>query len=219
VGPVQQPRNAQHEHYIEFLSQVQFGDHLQELVLHRVNIEGREDNCLVTILRRNPGLIYFGIISGTLSRQQWLQLLDAIRTHPSLISLDLSGCWSSHDEYTKDRTYDILHLLSGNPRIEKLHGCYSRGYDATLFQTCVEPMLEWNWYRKRVQKLRDICDTSTRDALVGKALAVLDGKPSVRYLLLSEYCNVIVTHVSERYGGERSLKRRRDSLSGCEKSK
>jgi len=57
-------------------------------------------------------------------------------------------------------------------------------------------------------------NTSTRDALIAQALAI--EKPTVRYLLLSEYCNVVVMYVSERYCGgigKKSYKRRRDSLS------
>jgi len=190
------PRSGPIVGYMPFLNSLQFSNHLEELVLHNVGLKEEDNNCLVTILRSNPRLISFGMVNGGLPPQHWLELLSAIQMHPSLTCLNLSQCWS---KYRKERTDDLSRLLSDNPRIEKLYGCHSRGYDETLFRTCVEPMLELNWYRKRVQKLRDISNTMTRGALIGRALAVLHGKPSVQYLLLSEYCNVVVKYVSERY--------------------
>jgi len=230
------------KHYIPFLNRLQFRDdhhHLKELVLYHVVLlqdddddedkeDSRNNNCLVTILRSIPGLISFNLIYPSLSRSHWLKLLDAIRVHPSLRYLNLSCGCDRYDQYRTDRTHEMSGLLSANPRIETIyHGGYPTAlraiYDESLFRRCVEPKLELNWYRNRIQELLPLlhnCDnnnindhassnnnkndkntmtmtTRRRDALLGRALAI--PKPSIRYLLLSQCCNIFVVYIPSKH--------------------
>jgi len=88
------PEWPQYDKFVLLLNSLPFGQHLKELALHSVILEGKENNCLVTILRNTPNLLHFGIMSSRLSQQQQVELMDAIQMHPSLTSLNLSGCWS-----------------------------------------------------------------------------------------------------------------------------
>jgi len=136
-------------------------------------------------------------MEGLWCRESWHDMLSAFRNHKVLSSLTLEEArWI--DITYEEAALGFAAMLKENSTIEKLEtdSFFSHGRDCRILQTRIRPLLEHNYYPKRLLSLQRTEATSMRAALVAKALSEgLQGKPSIQYVLLKANVDLIRNYV------------------------
>jgi hypothetical protein len=70
---------------------------------------------------------------------------------------------------------------------------YDSGYDRSIWDTGVEPRLEYNLYRKRFSAIQKVGDTSTRDAILRASMGHVGTLLSLLYMLLCDNRDTVVS--------------------------
>ena len=151
-------------------------------------------NTMTSALGENQSLHHFGLRSVKLRRRVWEDLMEKLSTHPNLRSLELPAFQDPDDLITndvstvdrtrKERTMDIISLVSINTRIERIE-VKENCYDDEIWSRRVVPRLECNRFRSRLNSFHS--GSVVRDeAVLGAAIASIATKPSLVWMLLAQ---------------------------------
>jgi hypothetical protein len=166
--------------------------HLNRLSLS--GLSGCDDilRALADALYANTRLVHLSLSFMEMSNECWIQLLRAITSHPSLRTLAFVGIRApvEEDEARRCRTEAVAKMIFVNQQVEKIKT------DQTTFchkdwVSNVAPRIEYNKYRTRFLNIQKTRMSSTREALFGQALAHLQMKPSLIWMLLSMNHDII----------------------------
>jgi hypothetical protein len=162
-------------------------------------VMARRKHSLVLCLRIRGWFILVSIIvAWTIIPGASLWLLFP-RTQLSVLSIfDTSvmaiRCPSSSEK--RDRTKAVADMLLVNKRVDRIH-FDSDTFDRDDWNACVAPVLDCNLYRDWIVAIQKIQDLSTRAAVVARALARVESKPSLVRMVLSHNHDVVCSYVDE----------------------
>jgi hypothetical protein len=187
------------ERFISFTNAFRSNTYLKGLDLS--NIMSRDDveaQALTTALLENKGLVHFGLDQCRLDDHCWSKLMAAISTHPTLRVLKFRYIRNLDGESLntkRDRTTAIANMLLVNKHIDEIP--FSVSCDLDDWNALVAPRVECNLYRKLFVKIQKIEDPSTRAAVVARALARVESKPSLIWMVLCHNHDVVCSYLDE----------------------
>jgi hypothetical protein len=122
--------------------------------------------------------------------------MAAISTHPTLCSLWFRVGRAPSEDRKRARTKSVADMLLVNKRVDRIH-FDSYTYDRDYWNACVAPVLDCNIYRDWIVAIQKIQDPSTRAAVVARALARVESKPSLVWMVLFHNHDVVSSYVDE----------------------
>jgi hypothetical protein len=144
---------------------------------------------LLPCLKRGT-YIHLSLIQSWMSESCWNELLTAISVHPSLRELEFDILPVNLAYGSIERTKILADMLLLNGNIEDIP--FSRSaFDRAHWGVLVAPKLEYNLYRKRFLAIQKIGLPSSHAAVVGKALAHFQRKPSLVWMFLSQNRDIL----------------------------
>jgi hypothetical protein len=153
---------------------------------------------LVAALRENKGLVHLELDFSVYDKSDWTELLGSISFHPLLRSLNLNLHHVLHlDIDAKKRcevTKVVADMLSVNERIEVM-SFHNDTFDKDCWDAYVSPRLECNLHRKWLPSIQKIEETSTRAAVLARALAKFSSKPHLVWMLLNQNHDVVSSYL------------------------
>jgi hypothetical protein len=191
------------ERFLSFINALRGNTHLERLDLS--GIASRDDveaQALASALLENKGLIHFGLDQCRFNGPCWMEFMTAISTHSTLRTLnfryiyDTNGISTSSSE-KRDRTMTMANMLLVNKHIDEIPSCCEFSFDRDDWNALVVPRVVCNLYRKRFVTIAKIQDPSTRAAVVARALARVERKPWLLWILLSQSHDVVCSYLGE----------------------
>jgi hypothetical protein len=128
--------------------------------------------------------------------------MTAISMHPTLRTLKFRlihnayGLNPSSSE-KRDRTTAIANMLLVNKHIDDIPFCCEGSFDRDNWNALVAPRVECNLYREWFVAIQKIQDPSTRAAIVARALARVEKKPWLVWMVLSQNHDVVCSYLGE----------------------
>jgi hypothetical protein len=151
-------------------------------------------------LHENRGLTHLGLKSCYVDDRCWQKLMHDIAEHPSLRTLSFEDI---NFEYSSDRALERHHtihalagMLASNEHVDDVKAVESKlhfEFNHDLWDSVVVPRLEINLYWKRFLAIQKIKNPATRAAVTARALAHLNSKASLQWMLLSQDEDMIVS--------------------------
>jgi hypothetical protein len=191
------------ERLVSFMYALGGNTHLERLSLWNIRFRRSILQALAAALPGNKGLTCLELCSCDLEGDSWNKLLGALSTHPLLLALTFESISTSSDYGPIARTKAVAGMLLFNEQVEEIRGDEST-FDIAKWNMDVAPKLECNVYRKRFLAIQKIGLASTRAAVVARALANVESKPSLVCLLLSQNHDILTSYLNEalRTGGD-----------------
>jgi hypothetical protein len=180
------------ERFASLLNALRGNSHLERLDLQDFGVgeDGILDS-LAAALLGNIGLICLCLPGCALDESGFCEFLRAISAHPSLRTLDLTGCELRMDE--TEATEEVAKMLSVNKQVEEIRMGYFPFFSVS-WNTLVTPRLECNIYRKRFPAIQNIRSPSTRAAVMARALSHVSNKPSPAFMLLHQNLDILASY-------------------------
>jgi hypothetical protein len=187
------------ERFISFIHALRGNTYLQRLDLSNDDYNEGSPQALASALLENKGLVHFGLDGCKLEDHCWSDLMVAISTHPTLRTLKFRDIrhvdGQSSSPYTKwARTQAVADMLLLNKHIDDIPFDYVGTFDRDDWNALVAPRVECNLYWKRCAAIQKIKAPPTRAAVVAQALARVEKKPSLVWMVLSQSHDVISTY-------------------------
>jgi hypothetical protein len=184
------------ERLLSFINALRGDTYLQRLDLSEVYYSHGLPQALASALLENKGLVHFGLDHYGLDNHFWGELMAAISTHPTLRSLCFREDRAPTSSTKRARTKSVADMLLANKRVDRIH-FDSDTFDRDDWNACVAPVLDCNLYRDWIVAIQKIQDPSTRAAVVARALARVESKPSLVWMILSHNHDVVCSYVDE----------------------
>jgi hypothetical protein len=186
------------ERFLFFINALRGNTYLERLDLSKICPRDGSSQALASALLENQGLVHFGLDGCEM--EGWNEIMAAISTHPTLRTLNFRGIYDvdylSPSSFTKrDRTKAVANMLVVNKHIDEIPFCCEEAFDRDDWDAFVVPRVEYNLYRKRLSPIPKIKALPTRAAVVGRALARVESKPSLVWMLLSQNHDVICSYL------------------------
>jgi hypothetical protein len=183
------------ERFNSFLNALRCNSHLERLLLSDFDFskEGTLD-ALAAAVSENKGLVDLGFQNCHLDEISFSELMRALSTHSSLLTLDLTGIKLNMNG-TK-ATKAVAEMLSVNTQLEGIRiedDVRTLSFDA--WSALVTPRLACNVYRKRFPAIQEIRPLSTRAAVMASTLAHVSNKPSPAFMLLRENVDILSSYL------------------------
>jgi hypothetical protein len=182
------------ERFLTFINALRGNAYLERLDVHNMCSGDGSPQALASALLENKGLVHFGLHRCRLDDHCWSKLMAAISMHPTLRTLKFRDV-SSSSSTNRDRTKQIANMLLVNKHIDEIP--FSVSFDRDDWNALVAPCLECNLYRKRFDVIPKIQEPSTRAAIVARALARVEKKPSLVWMVLSQNHDVVCSYQGE----------------------
>jgi hypothetical protein len=188
------------DRFISFLNALRNNTYLERLDLHHI-FEHEILQALSAALLGNKGLTHLGLNGCSLNDSCWSDILGAISQHPSLRTLNLSSIDGKLD--TTEAIKQIASMLKTNKHVEDIrfdNSTFDRydwnKYDAPGLEwnKNVAPRLEYNLYQRRCRAIQKVTVSSTRAAVLANALAHVESKPVLLWMLLSQNLDTITSY-------------------------
>jgi hypothetical protein len=195
--------------FLSFINALRGNTYLERLDLHNICSGDGSPQALASALLENKGLVHFGLHRCRLDDHCWSELMAAISTHPTLRTLKFRDV-SSRLSTNRDRTKEIANMLLVNKHIDEIP--FSVSFDRDDWNALVAPRLECNRYREWFAAIQKIVDPPTRAGIVARALARVEKKPSLVWMILSQNHDVVCSYQGEARADSLSVpsrKRRR----------
>jgi hypothetical protein len=189
------------ERFLFFINALRGNTYLERLELLGIYICEGSPQALAGALLENKGLVHFSLelCRCRLDGPCWSELMGAISTHPTLRTLMFRGI-NNFDEGASSlstkraRTKSVADMLLVNKRVDRIH-FDSDTFDRDDWNLFVAPMLDWNLYRDWFVAIQKIQDLSTRAAVVARALAHVESKPLLVWMVLSQNDDVVCSYL------------------------
>jgi hypothetical protein len=190
------------ERFLSFINALRGNTYLQGLDLSDVYYSEGSPQALASALLENKGLVHFGLHHSRLDDHCWSELMAAISTHPTLRTLDFRLIHSTDgrdmiSSSKLDRTKAVVDMLLVNEHIDEISFCCEVSFDRDNWNALVTPRLECNLYRKRFVTIPKIEALSIRAAVIAAALARVERKPSLIWMILSQNHDVVCSYLDE----------------------
>jgi hypothetical protein len=186
------------ERCISFINALRGNTYLERLDLSDIfSADGSQ--AFARALLENKGLIHFGLNRCTLDGHCWSELMAAISTHLTLRTLNFRGIhdvdYLSPSSSTKrERTKSVADMLLFNKHIDEIP-FDSDTFDCNAWNAFVAPRLDCNLYREWFVAIQKIQDPSTRTAVVARALARVERKPWLLWMILSQNHDIVCSYL------------------------
>jgi hypothetical protein len=155
---------------------------------------------LVAALPENGGLTHLGLTLCIVDDCCWDKLMSAIAEHPSLRTLSFSQIDDENESWffleRHEPIYALAGMLAKNEHVDSIE-VENFGFGRDVWDEVVVPRLEINVYRKRFLAIQKIQNRTTRAAVTARALALLENKPSLRWMLLSQNDDIVASYLAE----------------------
>jgi hypothetical protein len=176
------------ERFISFINALRGNTYLQRLELSNISSGDGSSQALARALLENKVLVYFGL--HMCEKDGWNAIMTAISKHPNLRTLRFRARRAPSEDTKRARTKSVADMLLVNTRVDMIH-FDSDTFDRDDWDALVAPRLECNHYRDWFFSIQKIQDPSTRAAVVARALARVERKPSLVWMVLCESQDVI----------------------------
>jgi hypothetical protein len=182
------------ERFVSFLNALRGNVYLERLDISNLRFSDGILGELAAAVLENEGLTHLGLDDCSLDESCWGELLSAVSTHPSLRTLSLTHAALDFDR-TK-ATEAVADILLVNKRLEEIRidGNRLSAFDSSAWDTLVTPRLECNIYRKRFPAIQKIRLPSTRAAVMARALAHVNNKPWLVWMLISQNHDILSSY-------------------------
>jgi hypothetical protein len=158
---------------------------------------------LIAALPEHRGLTHLGLTDSTVSLYWWEKLMGAIAEHPSLQTLSFENIVEDREDHEDEsllfERHEPIHALAGmlakNEQVDRIQ--VEDPLDEDVWNAVVVPRLEINLYRKRLLAIQKIQNPATRAAVTARALARLENKPSLQFMLLSQNEDIVFSYLAE----------------------
>jgi hypothetical protein len=187
------------ERFFSFINALRGNTYLERLHLSNIHADG-SPQALARALLENKGLIHFGLDRCTLDGNCWSELMAAISTHPTLRTLNFPGIRNvdglpPSSSEKRDKTKAVADMLLVNKHIDEISSFCKFSFDRDAWDTLVAPRVQCNLYRKRLSPIPKIKALTTRAAVVGRALARVESKPSLVWMVLSQNHDIVCSYL------------------------
>jgi hypothetical protein len=188
------------ERFLSFTHALRGNTYLERLDLSDVWFDDGSSQALTSALLENKELVHFGLRFCRLDDHFWSELMAAISTHPTLRTLKFRDIYnadgrSSSSSTKRERTQAVADMLLVNKHIDEIPFCGEVSFDRDDWNTLVAPRVECNLYRKLFVPIQKIQEPRTRAAIVAQALARVEKKPSLIWMILSQNHDVICNYL------------------------
>jgi hypothetical protein len=184
------------ERFLSFINALRGNTYLE-----RLGVYYGEDSpqALASALLDNKGLVHFRLDQCGLDGRCWNELMAAISTHPTLRTLQFRGIYSvegrgSSSSEKRARTKAVADMLLVNKHVDEIPFCSDMSFGCDDWNALVDPILECNLYRKRFVAIQKIQEPSVRAAVVAQALARVEKKPSLVWMVLSHIHDIVCSY-------------------------
>jgi hypothetical protein len=184
------------ERFLSFINALRGNTYLERLDLSDIYYSLGSPQALTRALLENKGLVHFGLYQSRLDAHCWSELMAAISTHPTLRSLSFREGGAPDEDKKRARTKSVADMLLVNKRVDRIH-FDSDTFNRDDWNAFVSPVLDCNLYRDWIVGIEKIQDPSTRAAVVARALARVESKPSLVWMVLSNNHDVVCSYLDE----------------------
>jgi hypothetical protein len=195
------------EIFLTFMNALRGNEHLERL--HLILSNDEETRALAAALRENKGLVHLTVCFVSLDDSDRTELLEAISSHPSLLSLDFKmDCTDIDLKKRREFAKAVADMLSVNDRVEVM-SFHNDTFDKKDWDVFVVPRLECNKYRKLFPSIQKIGEASTRAAVLARALAkfsrepllifMFTSKPHLVWMLLSQNHDIVSSYLDSTH--------------------
>jgi hypothetical protein len=157
---------------------------------------------LISALGANQGLQHLTFSNHAIGEDNWDRLCHALKTHPSLTSVNLQGTGDTATArpglekvermFSQQKAFRTLALAEAMEENIVLHTMVLSPdeTDDEMFQESIVPCLETNLFRPRVIAIKHAVDgplsSSFRQKVLGRALSSVSHNPNLLWCFLSE---------------------------------
>jgi hypothetical protein len=196
------------ERLMSFINALRGNTYLERLDLSGSGSGDDSSQALASALLENQGLFHFGVNECRLDGRCWSELMAAISTHPTLRTLNFQCTRDFSEDNKRDRTKAVADMLLVNTRVDRIH-FDSVTFDRDDWNAFVTPRLDCNLHREWFVAIQKIQDPSTRAAVVARALARVERKPWLVWMVLSQSHDIVCSYLRDDSILVPSHKRRR----------
>jgi hypothetical protein len=165
-------------------------------------------NALAAALADNQGLLELRLVSGGLDNAAFAALCRAVGTNATLEVLETRSClapWQSLPQSRQTARYQqMVEMLQENTVLQEIRLDFQHGHDnndGDQYLLAMKALLLRNRYwRKRFPALAAVHSSSTRLALVGRALYSVNPRPDELFMLLSGVLDYLLSNISSSPG-------------------
>jgi hypothetical protein len=177
----------------DFMNALRGNTYLERFDLRSLDFRTGSFQALVAALPENRGLTHLGLAHCAVNDRCWDKLISAIAEHPSLRTFYFEEIY--HENESPEPIHALAGMLAENKQVDEIE--VDDSFDRDVWDTVVAPRLEINSYRKRLLAIQKIQNPATRAAVTAIALAHLESKHSLQFMLFSQNEDIISSYLSE----------------------